>query len=112
VGDQALVSRLIDEHGIDSILHFAAKIVVPESVTDPLAYYLNNTVKTRALIETAVTGRRKNFIFSSTAAVYGNAECSPPDEDCPLRPSTPTAAASSCPSGCSRTPTAPTACAT
>jgi UDP-glucose 4-epimerase len=80
-GDQALVSRLIAEHGIESILHFAAKIVVPESVTDPLAYYLNNTVKTRALIEAAVRGGVKNFIFSSTATVYGNADVSPLHEE-------------------------------
>jgi UDP-glucose 4-epimerase len=80
-GDQALVSRLIAEHGIESILHFAAKIVVPESVTDPLAYYLNNTVKTRALIEAAVKGGVKNFIFSSTATVYGNADVSPLHEE-------------------------------
>jgi len=80
-GDQAVVSRLIAEHGIESILHFAAKIVVPESVTDPLAYYLNNTVKTRALIEAAVKGGVKNFIFSSTATVYGNADVSPLHEE-------------------------------
>ncbi|MET0532314.1 MAG: NAD-dependent epimerase/dehydratase family protein, partial [Microvirga sp.] len=72
VGDQALVTQVIEEHGIDSILHFAARIVVPESVTDPLGYYFNNTVKTRALIETAVKTGVKNFVFSSTAAVYGN----------------------------------------
>jgi UDP-glucose 4-epimerase len=83
VGDQALLSRLIDEHGIDSIMHFAAKIVVPESVADPLTYYLNNTVKTRALIEAAVTNDVKNFIFSSTAAVYGNAEAPLLSEDMP-----------------------------
>ncbi|HEV2558134.1 MAG TPA: UDP-glucose 4-epimerase GalE [Microvirga sp.] len=77
VGDGALVGRLVDEHGIDSILHFAAKIVVPESVEDPLAYYFNNTVKSRALIEAAVKKGVKNFIFSSTATVYGNAEVSP-----------------------------------
>jgi UDP-glucose 4-epimerase len=81
VGDQALVARLIDEHGIDSILHFAAKIVVPESVADPLSYYLNNTVRSRALIETAVQTGVRNFIFSSTATVYGNADVSPLHED-------------------------------
>jgi UDP-glucose 4-epimerase len=80
-GDEALVSRLIDEHRIDSILHFAAKIVVPESVADPLAYYLNNTVKSRALMETAIKSGVKSFIFSSTAAVYGDADVSPISED-------------------------------
>src|SRR5919205_4261247 len=54
VGDQDLVARVIAEHKIDAVAHFAAKIVVPESVADPLGYYLNNTVKSRALIETAV----------------------------------------------------------
>lgn len=89
VGDQALVSRVIDEHGIDSILHFAAKIVVPESVADPLTYYLNNTVKSRALIETAITTGVTNFIFSSTAAVYGNAQAELLSEDTPLNPINP-----------------------
>ncbi len=89
VGDQALVARIIDEHGIDSILHFAARIVVPESVADPLGYYFNNTVKTRALIETAVTKDIKNFVFSSTAAVYGNAKAPLLTEDTPLAPINP-----------------------
>jgi UDP-glucose 4-epimerase len=89
VGDQALVSKILNEHGIDSILHFAAKIVVPESVTDPLAYYFNNTVKTRALIETAVEKGIKQFVFSSTAAVYGNAEAPLITEDMPLLPINP-----------------------
>ncbi len=89
VGDGALVSRLIDEHGIDSIMHFAAKIVVPESVTDPLSYYFNNTVKSRALIETAVSRGIRNFVFSSTAAVYGNAEAPLLTEDMPLSPINP-----------------------
>jgi UDP-glucose 4-epimerase len=88
-GDQDLVSRLIDEHDIESILHFAAKIVVPESVADPLTYYLNNTVKSRALIETAVTRGVKNFIFSSTATVYGNAEASLLSEELPVAPINP-----------------------
>jgi UDP-glucose 4-epimerase len=89
VGDQTLVSGVLDEYGIDSILHFAAKIVVPESVTDPLAYYFNNTVKTRALIETAVEKSVKNLVFSSTAAVYGNAEAPLLTEDMPLLPINP-----------------------
>jgi len=89
VGDSDLVSRLIDEHGIDSIMHFAAKIVVPESVADPLTYYSNNTVKTRSLIETAVTRGIKNFVFSSTAAVYGNGEAPLLSEDMPLAPINP-----------------------
>ncbi|WOH53891.1 UDP-glucose 4-epimerase GalE [Bradyrhizobium sp. sBnM-33] len=72
VGDTELMLRIFEAHAIDSILHFAAKLVVPESMVDPLAYYLNNTVKTRALLEAAVTGKIRHFVFSSTAAVYGN----------------------------------------
>ena len=71
-GDQALVARLIREYGIEAIIHFAASVVVPESVRDPLAYYRNNTMNTRALIECAVNNGVRHFIFSSTAAVYGN----------------------------------------
>jgi UDP-glucose 4-epimerase len=72
VADTELVLRLVQSHRIDAILHFAAKIVVPESVVDPLNYYLNNTVKTHALLQAAVRGSVKHFVFSSTAAVYGN----------------------------------------
>lgn len=72
VGDQDLVRTVIEKHGVDAIIHFAGSIVVPESVADPLGYYLNNTVKSRALIETAVKTGVRHFIFSSTAAVYGN----------------------------------------
>ena len=68
-GDQALVARLIRDHEVDSIIHFAASIVVPDSVRDPLAYYRNNTVNSRALIETAVRNGIRHFVFSSTAAV-------------------------------------------
>ena len=88
-GEQALVARLIREHGIDAIIHFAASVVVPESVRDPLAYYRNNTVNTRALIECAVNNGVRNFIFSSTAAVYGNPAESPVREDAPTQPISP-----------------------
>ena len=80
-GDQALVSELIRQHGVESIIHFAASIVVPDSVSDPLGYYKNNTVNSRALIECAVKGGVKHFIFSSTAAVYGNPARVPVTED-------------------------------
>src|SRR6188474_2318594 len=80
-GDQALVSELIMQHGVESIIHFAASIVVPDSVADPLGYYKNNTVNSRALIECAVQGGVKHFIFSSTAAVYGNPARMPVTED-------------------------------
>jgi UDP-glucose 4-epimerase len=88
-GDQPLVASIIAEHGIDSIIHFAASTVVPESVAQPLAYYRNNTVNSRALIESAVNGGVKHFIFSSTAAVYGNPEHVPVKEDAPTVPMSP-----------------------
>jgi UDP-glucose 4-epimerase len=88
-GDQSLVASLLARHGIDAIIHFAASIVVPESVADPLRYYQNNTVNSRALIECAVKGGVKHFIFSSTAAVYGNPARVPVDEDDPPMPMSP-----------------------
>ncbi|HTR14612.1 MAG TPA: UDP-glucose 4-epimerase GalE [Roseiarcus sp.] len=88
-GDADLVARLIREYDIDAIAHFAAKIVVPESVADPLGYYLNNTSNARTLIETAIRGGVKHFIFSSTAAVYGESSADPVDEEAPLAPISP-----------------------
>ena len=88
-GDTDLVGRLIEEHEVDAIAHFAAKIVVPESVADPLGYYLNNTANARTLIETAVNGGVKTFIFSSTAAVYGETSSEPVSEETPLAPVSP-----------------------
>lgn len=88
-GDPALVLRLIAEHAITAIAHFAAKIVVPESVSDPLGYYLGNTVKSRNLIEASVRGGVRQVIFSSTAAVYGNPRDNPVGEDAPLAPVSP-----------------------
>ncbi len=81
--------RLLAEHKIDAVAHFAAKIVVPDSITDPLGYYLNNTSNARTLIETAIKGGVKNFIFSSTAAVYGETTSEPVSEDMPLAPISP-----------------------
>lgn len=89
VGDKDLVARVIREHGIDSIIHFAGSVVVPESVADPLAYYENNTSKTRSLIEAAVRGGVANFIFSSTAAVYGGSRLEPIPEDAATMPESP-----------------------
>jgi UDP-glucose 4-epimerase len=89
MGDPDLVGRTIREHRIEAIAHFAAKIVVPESMADPLGYYLNNTAKSRALIEAAVKGGVKHFIFSSTAAVYGEPATIPVPEDLPLDPVSP-----------------------
>jgi UDP-glucose 4-epimerase len=88
-GDQSLVSRLIRQHRIEAIIHFAASVVVPDSVRDPLGYYLNNTANTRALIECAVTNGVQRFIFSSTAAVYGNPADSPVSEEAPTQPISP-----------------------
>ena len=88
-GDQDLVAKLVAAHDVDAIAHFAGSIVVPESITDPLGYYLNNTVKSRALIAAAVDSGVKSFIFSSTAAVYGNQETNPISEDATLAPISP-----------------------
>ena len=77
VADTELVLRIVKNHKIDAILHFAAKIIVPESVADPLDYYLSNTVKTHALLQAAVRGNVKHFVFSSSAAVYGNPSITP-----------------------------------
>ncbi len=70
-GDRALIAKVIADHKIEAIVHFAGSIVVPESVAEPLTYYENNTVVARNLIEAAVKGGVRHFIFSSTAAVYG-----------------------------------------
>lgn len=88
-GDQALVADIIRTHRIDAVIHFAASIVVPDSVADPLGYYRNNTVNSRALIEAAVKGGVPHFIFSSTAAVYGNPASVPVSEEAPPAPMSP-----------------------
>jgi UDP-glucose 4-epimerase len=80
-GDQNLVAQIIGEHKVDSIIHFAAWLVVPDSVKDPLGYYKNNTANARALIETVVKHGVRQFIFSSTCAVYGNPARIPVTED-------------------------------
>jgi UDP-glucose 4-epimerase len=89
VGDQELVEQTIRAHDVTEIAHFAARIVVPESVADPLGYYAGNTVKTRALIESAVRTGVSRFIFSSTAAVYGEPAVNPIAEDTPKAPINP-----------------------
>ena len=88
-GDQELVGGIIRQHGVDAIIHFAASIVVPDSVRDPLGYYRNNTANTRALIECAVKNGVRHFIFSSTAAVYGNPAEIPVTETAPTQPISP-----------------------
>ena len=89
IGDRELVARTISAEGVNAIMHFAGSIVVPESVTDPLKYYRNNTVKSQSLIELAVEHGVKRFIFSSTAAVYGTPEVLPIREDGPTQPINP-----------------------
>ena len=88
-GDQALTAALMSRERVDAIIHFAASIVVPDSVADPLGYYRNNTVNSRALIETAVKTGVRHFIFSSTAAVYGNPARIPVSEDDATLPMSP-----------------------
>ena len=80
-GDKSLVASTLAAKPIDSIIHFAAKTVVPELVEDPLGYYLNNTAKACVLLECAVEADVKNFVFSSTAAVYGDPNKNPFSED-------------------------------
>ncbi|OYW31943.1 MAG: UDP-glucose 4-epimerase GalE [Rhizobiales bacterium 12-66-7] len=89
VSDGPLVTQTVRQHGIDAVIHFAARIVVPESVADPLGYYLANTVKTRALLEAVVAAGVPHFIFSSTAAVYGMVGTDPVDEHAALNPISP-----------------------
>ena len=88
-GDEDLVTETLARHDVDAIIHFAAKIVVPESVSDPLRYYHNNTAKARTLLECAVDAGVKHFIFSSTAAVYGDPEQNPVTEIETLKPISP-----------------------
>jgi UDP-glucose 4-epimerase len=88
-GDAALVRDLLATHRIETIIHFAASIVVPESVADPLRYYENNTANSRTLLDAAVRGGVKHFIFSSTAAVYGEPGDGPVGEDVQPAPTSP-----------------------
>ena len=89
VADQALVRRLIRDHAVDAVIHFAGSIVVPDSVAEPLAYYANNTVASRALMEACVEGGVRNFIFSSTATVYAEDARQPLSETEPTIPISP-----------------------
>ncbi len=89
IADDNLLARIFADQGTKAIMHFAGSIVVPESVEQPLLYYENNTVKSRALIESAVAGGVDHFIFSSTAATYGVPETSPVTEDSPKSPINP-----------------------
>lgn len=75
------VKELFDKYDIDTVIHFAASIVVSESVKDPLKYYMNNTVNTANLVKCASQAGVKKFIFSSTAAVYGEPDFSMKNSD-------------------------------
>lgn len=88
-GDYDLVSRVISEHDVTAIMHFAGSIIVPESVIYPLEYYYNNTVNSRALAQAAVDSGIEHFIFSSTAGVYGEPKSTPILEDFSLKPISP-----------------------
>jgi UDP-glucose 4-epimerase len=87
--DENLVEGVIAAHGVESIVHFAGSVVVPESMRDPLGYYRNNTMTTRSLLTVAVRCGVNRFVFSSTAAVYGNPDRMPVTEDAPTRPLSP-----------------------
>jgi UDP-glucose 4-epimerase len=88
-GDRELVAKVIEQYGVTAIIHFAASIVVPDSLRDPLGYYHNNTMNTCALLDTAIGSGVRQFIFSSTAAVYGNADAPSLREDAPTAPISP-----------------------
>lgn len=89
IGDSSLIGDILSRHGIGAIMHFAGSVVVPESVENPLKYYRNNTANSRSLIESAVAGGVRHFIFSSTAATYGIPDAVPVSEDAPKRPINP-----------------------
>jgi UDP-glucose 4-epimerase len=88
-GDESLVEGVIARHRVESIIHFAGSVVVPDSMRDPLGYYRNNTMTTQGLLKAAVRTGVSRFIFSSTAAVYGNPDQVPVPEHAPTRPLSP-----------------------
>ncbi len=85
-GDIELTAGLMQEHDVDTVIHFAGHIVVPESVTDPLKYYRNNTQNSRNLLEACIQSGVNQMVFSSTAAVYGIPEKQPVTEETPTAP--------------------------
>ncbi|MBW0143958.1 UDP-glucose 4-epimerase GalE [Sphingomicrobium clamense] len=89
VADAELLARIFEEQGTGAIMHFAGSVIVPESIEKPLRYYENNSAKSRALLEAAVEAGIPHFVFSSTAAVYGNSDAVKVDEDAPTRPANP-----------------------
>ncbi|MEY3482124.1 MAG: UDP-glucose 4-epimerase [Actinomycetota bacterium] len=89
IADSRLVGKLCRKYDVDSVIHFAAYKAVGESVTDPLRYYRNNVAGSVALVEALLEHDVKHVVFSSSAAVYGNPDSSPVNEDAPLRPESP-----------------------
>ena len=89
IADGELLARIFAEQQIGAVMHFAGSVVVPESVEDPLKYYNNNTVKSRALIEAVVRAGVPHMIFSSTAATYGIPDVEAVTEDTPKTPINP-----------------------
>lgn len=89
IGDVELIAETIARHQVDAVMHFAGSVVVPESVADPLKYYLQNTCKSRGLIQACVEAGVRRFVFSSTAAVYGSVGDGPVPESAPTLPASP-----------------------
>ncbi len=89
VGDRELVGKLLRDHDVDTVMHFAAHTIVPESVRDPLKYYGNNTCSTRSLLQSCAEHGISHVVFSSTAAVYGILESGYASEDTPTSPINP-----------------------
>ncbi|MGH8179151.1 MAG: UDP-glucose 4-epimerase GalE [Steroidobacter sp.] len=88
-GDRELVRQLLHEHGVETVMHFAAHTIVPESVSNPLKYYANNTCSTRSLLQCCQEAGVRRFVFSSTAAVYGTPSSGVAAEDSPTQPINP-----------------------
>ena len=89
VGDPTLLSQVLGDHAVSTVMHFAGATVVPESVAEPLKYYLQNTSKSRNLIQACVDAAVGSFVFSSTAAVYGDVDGVAVTEAAPPRPASP-----------------------
>jgi UDP-glucose 4-epimerase len=89
ISDQVMVRRLLNYYSVTAVIHFAGSIVAPDSVRDPLAYYANNTVASRALIEACMWEGVKQFVFSSTALIYGPPQLDPMPETTPKEPENP-----------------------
>lgn len=89
VGDQTVLDRVLGANKFDAVIHFAAALVVPESVHDPIKYYSNNTLNTLRLLEMVTKHKVPRFIFSSTAATYGQPDKNPVRETDPVRPESP-----------------------